>query len=450
MEALGVASVVVITDRFVPLADAVGVTVGRTDLARVVIPHPFGGLPEPAVRDRARQVAALLRDLLATPIPDAAGDGVDGDASALTNPPILEVDVPDDGTLAWGLGELGLTDGLPVTAPTPERVEAMLSYSIWDPDSELGPIPPTWNSLSLRSAAANAVMAGCRPRHFPVLVQTLQAMLDVPELNLYGIQTTTHPLGPMLLVGGPIAAELGIVSGSGALGPGWPSNVSLGRALRLLLINGGGARPGGMDAATMGQPGKLAFCFSENEVESPWEPHRVALGFEDWMSTITVVGAEGPHNISDHGSTDADGILRTMAGTLTSQGHNNLYWLGDVFVLVGPEHAATLAREGLSRADVQRELHRRARVRAEAMSRANYEHIRSWHVEDEEIVDAAGLIPLTRTPEEINLVVVGGPGKHSMWVPTWFRSVTRPILGADGRPARSLEDLGARTALGGE
>jgi hypothetical protein len=270
-------------------------------------------------------------------------------------------------------------------------------------------------------------------------------MLEVAEFNLYGIQTTTHPLGPMLVVSGPIADELGIVSGSGALGPGWASNLSLGRALRLLLMNGGGARPGGMDAATMGQPAKMAFCFSENEAESPWEPYRVDRGFEDWVSTITVVGAEAPHNISDHGSTDADGILRTMSSTLATMGHNNLYWLGDVFVLVGPEHAATLARDGLRRVDVQRELHRRARVRAEAMSRGNYEHIRSWHVETEEIVDEEGLIPLTRRPEDINLLVVGGPGKHSMWVPTWFRSVTRPILDAHGEPARSIEDLGRPT-----
>ncbi len=437
------ASVIVITDKFVPLADAVGVTVGRTDLARIVIPHPFGGLPEPDVRDRARQAAVLLRDVLATPVPDTAGVGGESAGPALTNPPTLEIDVPDDGTLAWTMDGLGLTDGLPVTAPTTERVEAFLAYSSWDPDAEIGPIPPTWNSLSVRSAAANAVMAGCRPAQFPVLVQALQAMLDAPELNLYGIQTTTHPLGPMLIVSGPIANELGIVSGSGALGPGWSANFSLGRALRLLLMNGGGARPGGMDAATMGQPAKLAFCFSENEAESPWEPYRVARGFDDGVSTITVVGAEAPHNISDHGSTDADGILRTMSSTIATMGHNNWYWLGDVFVLVGPEHAATLARDGLSRGDVQRELHRRARVSVEAWSPGNYEHIRSWHVETEEIVDEEGRIAVTRTPEDINIVVVGGPGKHSMWVPTWFRSVTRPIVDGVGEPARSLADLRA-------
>ena len=442
MEALGVPSIVIVTEKFVPLADTIAMTVGRTDLTKVVIPHPFGGLPEEEIRERAALTAARLADVLRQPAPAGSSDGQSrADPPQLTNPPLLELSVASDSTLSWALNDLGITDGLPITCPTPERVDAMLRYSARDAAEETGPLPPSWNSLTIRSAAANAVMAGCRPAHFPVLMQVLQAMLEVPEFNLYGIQTTTHPLGPMLMISGPLAGELGLASGAGALGPGWPANLSLGRAIRLLLMNGGGARPGGTDAATMGQPGKIAFCFAENEADSPWEPYRTALGFDSSVSTFTVVGAEAPHNISDHGSTDADGILRTMAGTLANMGHNNFYWLGDIFVLIGPEHAASLAREGLSRADVQFELHRRARVPAAQMSPGNFEHIQSWHVETEHIVDDAGLVPLTRTPQDINVVVVGGPGKHSMWVPTWFRSITRPIKKSSGEPAQSAEDL---------
>jgi hypothetical protein len=442
MEALGVPSIVVVTEKFVPLADTIAMTVGRTDLTKIVIPHPFGGLPEQEVRERAVLTASKLAEVLGQPGPAEAPDGQGADdPPRLTNPPLLEIDVTPDSTLSWALNDLGLTDGLPITCPTPERVEAMLRYGARAADEETGPLPPSWDSLTLRSTAANAVMAGCRPAHFPILTQVLQAMLEVPEFNLYGIQTTTHPLGPMLMISGPVASELGLASGAGALGPGWAANLSLGRALRLLLMNGGGARPGGTDAATMGQPGKLAFCFAENEADSPWEPYRTALGFDSSVSTFTVVGAEAPHNISDHGSTDADGILRTMAGTLANMGHNNFYWLGDIFVLIGPEHAASLARAGLSRGDVQRELHQRARVPAARMSQGNFEHIQSWHVETEYIVDEAGLIPLTRTPQDINVVVVGGPGKHSMWVPTWFRSITRPIVNSRGEPVQSIEEL---------
>jgi hypothetical protein len=447
MEALGVPSIVVVTDKFVPLADTIAMTVGRTDLTKVVIPHPFGGLPEEEIRERAALTAARLAEALRQPAPAGSPDGQSGvDPPRLTHPPQLELTVASDTTLSWALDDLGLTDGLPVTSPTPERVDAMLRYSARDADEEIGPLPPSWDSLTIRSAAANAVMAGCKPAHFPVLMQALQGMLEVPEFNLYGIQTTTHPLGPMLMISGPLAGELGLANGAGALGPGWAANLSVGRALRLLLMNGGGARPGGTDAATMGQPGKIAFCFAENEADSPWEPYRTALGFDSSVSTFTTVGAEAPHNISDHGSTDADGILRTMAGTLANMGHNNFYWLGDIFVLIGPEHAASLAREGLSRADVQRELHRRARVPASQMSKGNLEHIQSWHVESEHILDDAGLIPLTRTPQDINVVVVGGPGKHSMWVPTWFRSITRPIVNSHGEPAQSVEELRQMTA----
>jgi len=442
MEALGVPSIVVVTDKFVPLADTIATTVGRTDLAKIVIPHPFGGLREDEIRERAALTAARLADVLRQPRSAEPLDDQPGDAPPqLTNPPLLELKVASDSTLSWALNDLGLTDGLPVTCPAPERVDAMLRYWVGDAGAETGPLPPSWDSLTIRSAAANAVMAGCRPAHFPVLMQVLRAMLEVPEFNLYGIQTTTHPLGPMLMVSGPLAGELGLASGPGALGPGWAANLSLGRALRLLLMNGGGARPGGTDAATMGQPGKTAFCFAENEADSPWEPYRTALGFDPSVSTFTVVGAEAPHNISDHGSTDADGILRTMAGTMANMGHNNFYWLGDVFVLIGPEHAASLAREGLGRADVQRELHQRARIPAARMSPGNLEHIQSWHVETERIVDEAGLIPLTRTAQDINVIVVGGPGKHSMWVPTWFRSITRPVVNSRGEPVRSAEDF---------
>jgi hypothetical protein len=242
MEALGVPSVVVVTEKFVPLADTIALTVGRTDLAKIVIPHPFGGLPEEDIRERAALTAVKLADVVAQPGQSDAPDGQSADPARLTSPPLLELSVAPGSTLSWVMEELGLTDGLPVTSPTSDRVHAMLRYSVRDGDDETGPLPPSWDSLTMRSAAANAVMAGCRPAHFPVLMQVLQAMLEVPEFNLYGIQTTTHPLGPMLMVSGPVAGELGLASGAGALGPGWAANLSLGRALRLLLMNGGGAR----------------------------------------------------------------------------------------------------------------------------------------------------------------------------------------------------------------
>jgi hypothetical protein len=276
------------------------------------------------------------------------------------------------------------------------------------------------------------------------VIQAIEAMLE-PRFNLYAIQATTHPVGPLLLVSGPIAQELEVAAEAGALGPGWLANVVIGRAIRLVLMNGGGARPGVLDKATMGQPGKFSACFAENEADSPWEPFRVDQGFDPDTTTITVIGAESPHNINDHGSADAEGILRTIAGTMATTGSNSLYWQGDMFVVLGPEHAQTLAQEGMSKQDVQRELHRRARVPVASMSEGQLEHTRSWAGDVDPYVDENGHVAVTRRAEEIRIVVAGGPGKHSMWIPTFglLFSVTRALNDKAGTPIHSIKDLRA-------
>jgi hypothetical protein len=441
MERRGLPTLTIVTERFEALGRAVAESLERDDLPLLVIDHPFGGLPEGDVRARAQEVAARLPDALRAASHRRA-DEPEQPRAAEVRPHELELEAADAQELSWELHRLGLTDGLPVVAPTAERVESMLACIDREPDFELGPIPPVWKRMPLSAAAANAVMAGCRPAALAVVVQALEAMLALPAFNLYGMQTTTHPIGPMLLVCGPMADELGVWGGAGCLGPGFLANASIGRALRLLLMNGGEARPGELDKATLGQPGKYSFCFSENETESPWPPYRADLGHAH-ASTITVAGAEAPTNINDHGSTSAEGILRTIAATIATAGNNNLYWLGDPFLVLGPEHANTLAREGLSKQDVQRELHERARVPVERMSAEQFEHVRSWIHEDEiaDFVDASGALALTRRPEDLNIVVAGGPGKHSMWIPTWFRSATVPISDASGKPIESLAEL---------
>jgi hypothetical protein len=403
-------------------------------------------MPADIIRERAREFAQRLPETLAAaPEPRVRPEK---DVGAEPAPETLTFDASEEQEFNSVLTEAGLTDGLPVVSPTKDRVERMLAYVERDTDSTIGPIPPVWRRLPLRSAAANAVMAGCWPEHFPVILQAFEAMLEEPEVNFYGMQTTTHPIGPMLLVSGPIADELGLSSGAGCLGPGPWSNGVLGRALRLICMNGGGAYPGGLDKATMGQPGKFSFCFAENQADSPWPSYRESLGFDSAVTTVTLVGAEAPTNINDHGSTDAEGILRTIAGTMATTGNNNMYWLGDTFVIVGPEHAATLAGDGYGRREVQEELHRLARVPVERMAAGQFAHIRSWiaEVEQPRFVDDDGKVALTRAPEDIHVVVAGGPGKHSMWVPTWFRSVTRPIADERGVSVTSIDDLRRKTA----
>jgi hypothetical protein len=160
----------------------------------------------------------------------------------------------------------GWTDGLPVIPPTVERVEAFLAQAKFPPGEVIGVIPPQWAELSVEKLAVNAVMAGCKPEYMPVLVAAVKGMCD-PAFNLYGVQATTNPVGPMLAVNGPIANEIGLKADTGALGPGWRANVTIGRALRLVLINVGGGIPGDMDRATQGMPGKLFFSKCPTRVD---------------------------------------------------------------------------------------------------------------------------------------------------------------------------------------
>jgi hypothetical protein len=443
MEKAGVPTVTIVTERFEALGRAVAESLDQPNLPLLVIPHPLGGLPAEDVRERAALIAEKLPETLKEAFESGAAAEEALRSQPQPNPRLLSARSRDVQELSWELLEAGLTDGLPVVPPTPERIEAMLAYCNRDPQETIGPLPPAWRRLPVEAAAANAVMAGARPQHFPVLLQALEAMLNEASVNFFGMQATTHPIGPMMFFSGPIAEVLGINSGAGCFGPGPWDNGAVGRALRLICVNGGGAYAGDLDKATFGQPAKFSFCFAENEAESPWTSYREEHGFPAEQTTITLVGSEAPLNVNDHGSTDAEGILRTVAGTLTTFGNNNLYWLGDAFVAIGPEHAATLQRGGIGKAELRQELHRRARVPVEPMSKGQFEHIRSWIGPEDlpDFVDDEGKLALTRHPEDIHIVVAGGPGKHSMWMPTWFRSVTVAIADEGGSPIRSIEDL---------
>ena len=243
--------------------------------------------------------------------------------------------------------ERGWTDGLPVVPPTPERVEAMLGGR--DPAPSLGAVPPGHGEATLERVAACAVLAGCRPAYFPVVVAAVEAALD-PDFNAHGVAVTTQPAGPVVVVNGPGRDELGFNSGMGALGPGTRANATVGRALRLVLTLTGGARPGGLDRATLGNPGKLTCCFAENEDASPWAPLHVDRGFAQGTTTVTLVAADAPLSISDHRSRTPEELAATLAWAAGGQ-WSPFWWPMDdtsLFV-VCPEHAAMFAAHGWSK-----------------------------------------------------------------------------------------------------
>ncbi len=322
----------------------------------------------------------------------------------------------------------GLGDGLPVIPPTPARVDAMLEYARGDPDEVLFTLAPRSGVVTRRVAAVNAVLAGCPPPTFPAFLTALRALAQ-PEINLKGVNATTHPVAPMVIVHGEVVAEAGFSGGVGCFGPGNRANATVGRAVRLALLHIAGAKPGFGDAATHGQPAKYTFCAAENLAESPWGSYAHSRGV-DAPSAVTVHCGEGPHNVHDAESAgDPVLILGKVASAMTSLGMNNApISQAEFFIVLGPEHAASLAQRALSRKDVSSYLFDTARISA-AVLRRHFEE-RAW-TQWMKVVDDDHLLPMTAEPDNIRVLVAGGPGKHSLVVPSWgmTRSVTLPVEG---------------------
>jgi hypothetical protein len=301
--------------------------------------------------------------------------------------------------------------------PSVDRVRAFISASAVELE-HLPPIPPRRVVATIEVLAANAVMAGCRPQHFRAVVAALKATL-VEAFNLHGILATTHPCTPMVFFNGPVRGELGINGGANCFGQGHEANAVIGRALHLIHTNVGGAIPGVLDKATHGNPGKFTYCFAENEEESPWEPFHQRHGYQAELSVATVVGAESPHNVNDHGSVSADELATTIAGTMSQTGSNAVYLhAGPHFVVMGPEHAHTIADDGWSLSDLQTALFERSPVHESRISvgnRTTFDHKEKYPTD--------GYYYLGTSPEQIEIVVAGGPGKHTMWIPTFGSTV---------------------------
>ncbi|MGB1879994.1 MAG: hypothetical protein ACPHTD_04695 [Gammaproteobacteria bacterium] len=331
----------------------------------------------------------------------------------------------------------GWSDGLPVVAPTRERVTAMLRYCDRDPQLELGTMPPRHGIVTPEILAVNAVMAGCRPAYFPLLLTAVEAMLE-PAFNLFAVQATTHPCAPCVIINGPLARELEVNARYGAFGPGWRANATIGRAIRLALLNIGGAAPGVLDRSTQGQPAKFAFCVAENEAESPWTPLHVERGFAPETSTVTVTAAEGPHNLNDHISERAEGILATLAGAMSDMGCNNAYLYGQPTIAFGPEHAAILAADGWDKKAIRSYVFEHARIPRALWAQGGMAGM------FEDLFPHEARLPIIKTPDDLLIIVVGGFGRHSCWLPTFgdtTRAVTRAVTHADGRPLLSVAAL---------
>ncbi|MEP4650779.1 MAG: hypothetical protein ABJ314_11385, partial [Ilumatobacter sp.] len=224
------------------------------------------------------------------------------------------------------LHDSSCTDGLPVVIQTPERVARLVLSSGLDADLDLGSMGPGGGAATVEKIATNAVMAGCLADHMPVVVAAIRAILQ-PEFDLAGMQATTHSTAPLTIVNGPVVRHCDIAAGFGALGPGHRANASIGRAVRLCMMNIGDARPGVSDMALLGHPGKFGFCLAEDEAASPWESLAASRGHAADESVVTVLGAEAPHSVvftNDADDPDSPArLLRALAAVIANTGSNN-------------------------------------------------------------------------------------------------------------------------------
>jgi hypothetical protein len=326
--------------------------------------------------------------------------------------------------------ERGWGDGLPLIPPTYERVERMLeANSSYDPDFELGVLPPRKGRATVRQVAINAVMAGCLPEYLPIILTAIRGMLE-PKWNLPAIQSTTHPVAPLVVIHGPIAAELGANWSYGCFGPGNRVNATIGRAIRLVLMNIGGARPGNGDQSVAGQPSKYTYCIAENVADSPWPALHVRRGLDQDESSISVIGCTNPENVNDHVSGEPVGILHTIAGTIATPGTNNTYMnMCEVGVIFGPEHAQIVASHKWTVDDVTHYLYEHARMSLKTLKVGGMWGMHDWARWNEVETDDSTMIPIVRDPSDFIVFVAGAKGKHSVVVKAYGEnlSVTLPI-----------------------
>jgi hypothetical protein len=338
----------------------------------------------------------------------------------------------------------GWTDGLPIVPPTVERVREMYRYLDYGPKDVIAKVAPLNGEATVERIATSAVMAGCRPEYMPVLIASVQAAAD-PAFNLNGVQSTTHSCAVGIIVNGPLRTQLSINSGHNCFGQGPRSNATIGRAMRLILLNIGGGTPGDGDKSTLGSPGKYSLCAAENEEVSPWSPNHVEHGFDAEDSVVTVMAAEPPHNINDHGCTTGIEMLESIAGAMREIGSNDQrYGRGNPMIVFGPEHAETVARDGYTKDDIRRYIWDNVTFEPRRLATGAIEGVPGQGGQ-------AGQDPneprrIAPTPEDIYVIVAGGAGKHSAWIPTFglMSTVMRRIEYRDGRPVRDVFSPPAR------
>jgi hypothetical protein len=319
-------------------------------------------------------------------------------------------DVPDALAAIEFYYRQGWTDGLPVVPPTEERVREFLEVTGHAPADVVGTVPQRSTTITAEKVAINAVMAGCLPEYFPVVVAAVEALCD-DRFNAHGSMASTAGAAPLIVVNGPIVPRIELNSGDGVFGPGWRANATIGRSLRLVLMNVLRAQPGVMDKAALGHPGKYTYCIAENEADSPWEPLHVERGLRRDQSAVTVFAAEAPHYVMNGGASSAEQICASLLDTLTANLPRNAH----ILVVICPEHLQVFQRDGWSKQDLRTYLAEHAQRSVASAKRAG------WLKGEPTPDDESQQLRWFSGPDKVLVVVAGGKtAAVSAVLPPWM------------------------------
>ena len=428
---------------------------GQPGTAFVTIPHATTGQQADFIRKMVdEQIDAVIRGLTVLPAPTGTANGAQG-GSKTTEVFTVEMDETPAGLDAVNrfMAERDWGDGLPVVPPTPAAVEQMLQGTKRQPQDVLMVMEPGFGLATVEKIAINAVMAGCRPEHFPVLLAAIECLAQ-PQMNHRDMQVSGHTEAPLILVNGPIAKKAGINYGTSAMGPGVvnSANTAIGRALRLCLINIGDCRAGAGDPNFIGLPTKFGMCIAEHEEVSPWPPYHMDQGFKRDDSAVTVVVVTGPTDIIDPASRTHEDTLNNIASMMfyrnagaggwlrgwqsAQVGHSNkrVSYQGPYHpIILSPSRAVILAEAGMSKQDAQAWLHRTCRVSLKAAlgtrgmptdaSGTWLTHPELQHLEH----DPQATIPALESPEQYLLFVSGGSTHYAHFFYGTYGIATRPV-----------------------
>ncbi len=307
--------------------------------------------------------------------------------------------------------EKAWSDGLPVVTPTEARVARMLEGTRRDPDEPMGNVPPAMVKATVRTVAIHALMAGCKPEYLPVVMGGLGLMLR-EEFNLNGVQGTMHGVAPLMIVNGPYAGRIGLHGGNGCFGPSFRANASIGRAIRLMLLNLGGGIPGVASATIFATPLRYTACITENTERSPWETLAVSKDYSAEDNVITCAMVESPRLCFDDVSQEPRRLLNGIADSMVAMGSWNMHARSDMVVTMGPQHADICARAGMSRIEVHRRLCELAgrRVR-DLKDGGNWRRERALALPVKvDPDDDDCFVPAIKDPQDLQLIVAGGWG----------------------------------------